>query len=137
MNKLVAAALAAALMSAAVPALAEDEVVSVTFASIAAQTAKDGSTLDTKLFSFGENKTGMEDDRSRVSGSTHGRSKEDACRWAMLSSFLKFQKKAKSMGKRVVAVRTNTGDEQSASADKCECLVGRFAVKSQILGVYK
>ncbi len=41
------------------------------------------------------------------------------------------------MGKRVVAVRTNTGDEKSDKADKCLCLVGSWAVKSQILAVYK
>ncbi len=36
MQKLVAAALAAALISVAIPALAEDEVVAVTFASVVA-----------------------------------------------------------------------------------------------------
>ncbi|HTB34171.1 MAG TPA: hypothetical protein VK842_04870 [bacterium] len=137
MNKLVAAALAAALICIAIPAFAEDEVVTVTFASIVATPAKDGSTLDPKLFSFGSNKAGADEDRSRVSGSTHGRSKEDACRWAMLSSFLKFQHKAQSMGKHVTEVRTNIGDQKSDKADACLCLVGRWAVKSQIIAVYK
>jgi hypothetical protein len=137
MKKLVAAALAAALMSAAVPAFAVDEVVSVTFESIVATPAKDGSTIDPKLFSFGPLKDGASEDRSRAQGSAFHKDKQDACRWILLSSFLKFQRNAQAKGKHVVNVRTQAGDQESSKRDECLCLAGGFSIKSVVKGVYK
>ena len=80
--------------SVAAPLLAEDTVVSVTFDSITQIQTKSGETLDPTLFKFGK-ATGGNEDSSRASGSAWHKDKEAACRWALLGSFMKFQKKAR------------------------------------------
>ena len=98
-------ALVVALAALSMPAFAADQVVTVTFDSIAASPSKSGEKLDPALFSFGPAVPG-EEDTGHASSNAFGKSKEEACRWALLGTFLKFQSKAKASGKKVVGVRT-------------------------------
>jgi hypothetical protein len=134
-NAFLAALVAALLSTLAVSAMAEDQVVSVTFASVAALQTKSGEHLDPKLFSFG--KSAGNEDRARVQTNGFHKSKAEACRWALLGGFIKFQHKAKENGQRVVGVRTVAGDVESARADRCLCLAGGIMVRSVIKGTYK
>ena len=118
-------------------AQAADQVVTVTFESIAATPNKNGEMLDPSLFSFGPEVTGGEADESKASSSGFGKPKDESCRWALLSSFLKFQNKAKAMKKRVVGVRTYAGGTESTKADACICLAGGIVVRSVIKATYK
>jgi hypothetical protein len=139
MKGMLLASMAAALLftSATAMAKASDKVVSVTFADICQETAKDGSTLDPKLFSFGPEVKGASQDQSRAQTSGMGRDKEGHCRHALLGAFLKFQAKAKAEGKRVVGIRTIAGDQESDKADACLCLAGGFVVRSVVKAGYK
>lgn len=140
MKGMLLAATAAALLfstTAKVSAKDSDKVVSVTFESICAETAKDGSTLDPKLFSFGPAVKGAAQDQSRASTNGMGRDKEAHCRHALLGAFLRFQAKAKDAGKRVVGIRTIAGDQESDKADACLCLAGGFVVRSVVKAGYK
>ncbi|HXB98188.1 MAG TPA: hypothetical protein VNZ54_09055 [bacterium] len=137
MNKIAAAALAAVLLSAAaIPAMAEDEAVTVTFESVVAVPAKDGTTLDPKLFSFGPAKAGAEDVIGHGQARGWHKPKDEACQWALLNAFLKFQKTAQAEGKRVVSVRTYAGDQESVKRDECLCLAGRAVVRTTVKAVY-
>ena len=135
MNKFAAAALAAILLSAAVPALAEDTAVTVTFDSVAAVPAKDGTKLDPKLFSFGPKKGG-EDVTGHGQARGWHKAKDESCKWALLNAFLKFQKTAQAEGKRVVSVRTYAGDQESTKRDECLCLAGKAVVRTTVKAVY-
>lgn len=130
-------ALVAALLAVSVPAFAADQVITVSFDSIAAIPSKSGEKLDPSLFSFGPAVPGGEDDTGRASSNAFGKSKEDACRWALLGTFLKFQAKAKAAGKRVVGVRTYAGEKAESSNANCVCLAGGVVVRSTIKGSYK
>ena len=118
-------------------AQAADQVITVTFESIANTPTKSGEKLDPTLFSFGPAVPGGEDDQSKASSSGFGKPKDESCRWALLASFMKFQEKAKSMKKRVVGVRTYAGNTESTSADACICLAGGIVVRSTIKATYK
>jgi len=134
MKIFVASLLAAAFLAAAVPALAADKVVSVSFASIAAMVSKGGEKLDPRLFSFGKAVPGTQISQT-VGTNGLGRSKKDACRWALLSGFLKFQRRALKGGDaRVYGVRTVAGDIESAKPAQCLCLAGGIVVRSVIKG---
>jgi hypothetical protein len=135
-NALLAGLTAALLLSFAITASADDRVVSVTFASVAALETKSGEKLDPGLFHFGK-ASGAEQDRSRVSSNGFHRSKKDACRWALLGGFIKFQHKAKEAGLKVVGVRTFAGDAESSRSDQCLCLAGGIVVRSVIQASYK
>lgn len=137
MKKAILALFGALLFAApAIPVRAENRVVSVTFASVAALTAKNGEKLDAKLFHFGK-EAGRRQDRSRASANGFDKSKKAACRWALLAGFLKFQRKARQSGKQVVGVRTYAGDAESSNADQCLCLAGRIVVRSAIKAGYR
>ncbi len=118
-------------------AQAADQVVTVTFESVANTPTKSGEKLDPSLFSFGPAVTGGEDDESKASSSGFGKPKDESCRWALLASFMKFQNKAKAMKKRVVGVRTYAGATESAKGDACVCLAGGVVVRSTIKATYK
>lgn len=125
-----------ALVALSMPALAADSVVTVTFESVAAIPAKNGEKLDPALFSFGPAVPG-EEDTGHASTNGFGKSKEDACRWALLGTFLKFQSKAKAAGKKVVGVRTYAGEKGESSNANCVCLAGGMVVRSTIKATYK
>ena len=129
-------ALVVALVALSMPAFAADQVVTVTFDSIAAIPSKSGEKLDPALFSFGPAVPG-EEDTGHASSNAFGKSKEEACRWALLGSFLKFQSKAKASGKKVVGVRTGAGDKTESSNINCVCLAGGMVVRSTIKATYK
>jgi hypothetical protein len=135
-NALPAGLAAALLLSFAVSAPADDRIVTVTFASVAALETKSGEKLDPHLFHFGGSSGGAQD-RSRVSANGFHRSKKDACRWALLGGFIKFQHKAKDAGLSVVGVRTFAGDAESSRADQCLCIAGGIVVRSVIQASYK
>ena len=130
-------ALVVALVAFSVPAFAADQVVTVSFDSIAAIPSKSGEKLDPALFSFGPAVPGGEDDMGHASSNAFGKSKEEACRWALLGTFLKFQAKAKAAGKKVVGVRTYAGEKGESSSGNCVCLAGGIVVRSTIKGSYK
>lgn len=130
-------ALVVALVVLAMPALAADQVVTVTFESIAAIPSKSGEKLDPSLFSFGPAVSGGEDDTGHASSNAFGKSKDEACRWALLGTFLKFQAKAKAAGKKVVGVRTYAGEKGESSNSNCVCLAGGVVVRSTIKASYK
>ncbi len=125
------------LCLSAAPVLAADKVITVTFDSIAMLTTKDGKTLDKKLFSFGPEVKGAIAETSNASSNGLGKSKEDACRWALLASFVKFQDKAKQAGKKVVGLRTYAGAVEGAKADELVCLAGAMVVRSRVEAGYK
>lgn len=129
-------ALVVALAVLSVPAFAADQVVTVSFESIAAIPAKNGDKLDPSLFSFGPAVAG-EEDTGHASSNAFGKSKEEACRWALLGTFLKFQSKAKAAGKKVVGVRTYAGEKGESSNANCVCLAGGMVVRSTIKATYK
>lgn len=129
-------ALVVALVTLSVPAFAADQVVTVSFDSIAAIPSKSGEKLDPALFSFGPAVPGDED-TGHASSNAFGKSKEEACRWALLGSFLKFQNKAKAAGKKVVGVRTHAGEKAQSSDANCVCLAGGVVVRSTIKATYK
>ena len=124
-------ALVVALAALSLPAFAADAVVTVTFDSIAAIPSKSGEKLDPALFSFGPAVPG-EEDTGHASSNAFGKSKEEACRWALLGTFLKFQAKAKASGKKVVGVRTYAGEKGESSNGNCVCLAGGIVVRSTI-----
>jgi hypothetical protein len=137
MKNLSIAGLAAVLLLApAAAALAEDQVVSVTFESVAAQQTKSGESLDPALFHFGKGAGGHED-YSRVSSSAWHKDKQDACRWALLGGFIKFQHKAKASGQHIAGIRTYAGTQESSKRDECICLAGGAVVRSVIKASYK
>ncbi|MBL8915894.1 MAG: hypothetical protein JNM17_34665 [Archangium sp.] len=121
----------------AVPAFAADHIVTVTFTDIAGMTTKSGDRIDPSMFSFGPAVAGAEEDTSAASSSGFGKSKEESCKWALLSSFVKMQQKAKSMGKKVVGVRTYAGATEGAKADQLVCIAGAMIVRSTVKGGYK
>lgn len=121
----------------ALPALAADHVITVTFDSVAAIPSKTGETIDKSLFHFGPAVPGAIEDTSAASSNGLGKSKEDACRWALLSSFLKAQTKAKQAGKKVVGVRTYAGATEGAKKDALVCLAGAMVVRSTVKLGYK
>ena len=121
----------------AVPALAADHVITVTFDSIAAIPTKSGEMLDKSMFRFGPAVPGAIEDTSAASSNGLGKSKEDACRWALLSSFIKLQAKAKQAGKKVVGLRTYAGATEGASKDNLVCLAGAMVVRSTVKAGYK
>jgi hypothetical protein len=129
-------ALTLAVLSLAAPAFAADHIITVPFDSVVATPAKNGERLDPTLFQFGPAVPGGADDMSHAQSNGFGKSKEDACRWALLGSFLKMQAKAKSTGKKVVGIRTYAGDTESAKSD-CVCLAGAVVVRSTIKASYK
>ena len=126
-----------AILSLSAAAQAADQVVTVTFESIAKTPNKNGEMLDPSLFSFGPAVPGGEEDESKASSSGFGKPKDESCRWALLSSFMKFQNKAKAMKKKVVGVRTYAGPTESSKADECICLAGGIVVRSVIKATYK
>ena len=65
-----------ALFTLAFRAQAADQVVTVTFESIAATPTRSGEKLDPSLFSFGPAVTGGEDDQSKAMSSGFGKPKE-------------------------------------------------------------
>lgn len=129
-------ALVVALAVLSVPAFAADQVVTVSFESIAAIPSKSGEKLDPALFSFGPAVPGDED-TGHASSNAFGKSKEEACKWALLGTFLKFQNKAKASGKKVVGVRTYAGEKGESSNANCVCLAGGMVVRSTIKATYK
>ncbi|HTB23032.1 MAG TPA: hypothetical protein VK914_10020 [bacterium] len=129
------ACLLALSLCASIPVRAENQVVSVTFDSIAQLENKRGESLDPKLFSFGKSRGGDEKS-AHVSTNGFNKTKAEACRWALLGGFLKFQKKALQKGERVVDVRTYAGNMESASRDRCLCLAGGIIVRSVIKASY-
>lgn len=134
MKRFLGFALGAALACAsASPALASSDVVSVTFASVAALQAKNGDRIKPELFRFGRKVDGRE---KSARGSTNGfaRSKEEACRWALLRAFLGLQRSALNDGLRVLGVRTYAGRYESADPDRCLCLAGGFVVRTAVRG---
>ncbi|MFO0596385.1 MAG: hypothetical protein U0228_13800 [Myxococcaceae bacterium] len=133
MNKLIVAFLA----FAALPALAADHVVTVKFSEITAMESKSGEKIDPAMFSFGPAVPGAQEDTSAASSSGFGKSKEESCKWALLSSFLKMQTKAKEAKKKVVGVRTYAGAAEGAKADELVCLAGAMVVRSTVKAGYK
>ena len=129
-------ALVVALAVLSVPAFAADQVVTVSFESIAAIPSKSGERLDPALFSFGPAVPGDED-TGHASSNAFGKSKEEACKWALLGTFLKFQNKAKASGRKVVGVRTYAGEKGESSNANCVCLAGGMVVRSTIKATYK
>lgn len=129
-------ALVVAVALSSLSALAADQVVTVSFESIAAIPSKSGEKLDPSLFSFGPAVPG-EEDTGHASSNAFGKSKEEACRWALLGTFLKFQSKAKAAGKKVVGVRTYAGEKGESSNANCVCLAGGIVVRSTIKATYK
>ncbi len=121
----------------AVPAFAADKIITVTFDSILAMESKSGEKVDGKMFKFGPEVAGAEQDTSAASSSGFGKSKEESCKWALLSSFLKFQAQAKQKGKKVVGVRTYAGATEGAKADQLVCLAGAMVVRSTVKAGYK
>lgn len=121
----------------AVPAFAADHIVTVTFADISGMTTKSGDRIDPTMFSFGPAVPGAEEDQSAASSSGFGKSKEESCKWALLSSFVKLQQKAKSMNKKVVGVRTYAGATEGAKADQLVCIAGAVVVRSTVKAGYK
>lgn len=121
----------------AVPAFAADKIITVSFDSIAAMESKSGEKVDPKLFKFGPEVAGAEQDSSAASSNGFGKSKEEACKWALLSSFLKFQAQAKQKNKKVVGVRTFAGSTEGAKADSLVCLAGAMVVRSTVKAGYK
>ncbi len=79
----------------------------------------------------------MAEETSNASSNGLGKSKEDACRWALLSSLLKFQAQAKQRGKKVVGLRTYAGTTEGASKDNLVCLAGSMVVRSRVVAGYK
>ena len=128
--------LVVALVALSVPAFAADVIVTVSFESVAAIPSKSGEKLDASLFHFGPAVPGGEEDIGHATTVAFGKSKEDACRWALLGSFLKFQARAKASGKKIVGVRTSAGDIESSKSD-CVCLAGFTNVRSTIKASYK
>jgi len=135
-NALLAGLTLGLLLSSAIPASADDRIVSVSFASVAALETRSGERLDPGLFHFGK-ESGDRQDRSHVSSNGFGKSKKEACRWALLGGFIRFQRKAKEAGLRVVGVRTFAGDAESARRDQCLCLAGGMVVRSVIEAGYR
>jgi len=129
-------AILAALLCLSAKVLAADQVITVTFESVAAIPAKNGDKLDPSLFHFGPAVPDGDDDVGHASTNGFGKSKEDACRWALLGTFLKFQKKAKASGKKIVGVRTYAGATESSKSDVV-CLAGGIVVRSTIKAAYK
>lgn len=129
-------ALVVALVAVSLPTFAADSIVTVTFESIAAIPSKSGEKLDPALFSFGPAVPGDED-TGHASSNAFGKSKEEACKWALLGTFLKFQNKAKASGKKVVGVRTYAGEKGESSNANCVCLAGGMVVRSTIKATYK
>lgn len=129
-------ALVVALTLSSLSAFAADQVVTVSFESIAAIPSKSGEKLDPSLFSFGPAVPG-EEDTGHASSNAFGKSKEEACRWALLGTFLKFQSKAKAAGKKVVGVRTYAGEKGESANANCVCLAGGIVVRSTIKATYK
>jgi len=129
-------ALVVVLALTSLSAFAADQVVTVSFESIAAIPSKSGEKLDPSLFSFGPAVPG-EEDTGHASSNAFGKSKEEACRWALLGTFLKFQSKAKAAGKKVVGVRTYAGEKGESSNANCVCLAGGIVVRSTIKATYK
>ena len=127
-------ALVAAL---AFPAFAADHVITVTLDSIAAMQTKSGEKIDPAMFSFGPAVAGAEEDTSQASSSGFGKSKEESCRWALLSSFIKLQNKAKAANKKVVGVRTFAGATEGNKKDQLVCLAGAVVVRSTVKAGYK
>lgn len=121
----------------AVPAFAADHIVTVTFADISGMSTKSGDRIDPSMFSFGPAVPGAEEDQSAASSSGFGKSKEESCKWALLSSFVKLQQKAKSMNKKVVGVRTYAGATEGAKADQLVCIAGAVVVRSTVKAGYK
>lgn len=121
----------------AVPAFAADKIITVSFDSIVAMESKSGEKIDPKMFKFGPEVAGAEQDKSSTSSNGFGKSKEEACKWALLSAFLKFQGQAKQKNKKVVGVRTYAGATEGAKADSLVCLAGAMVVKSTVKGGYK
>lgn len=121
----------------AVPAFAADHIVTVTFADISGMSTKSGDRIDPSMFSFGPAVPGAEEDQSAASSSGFGKSKEESCKWALLSSFVKLQQKAKSMNKKVVGVRTYAGATEGAKADQLVCIAGAMIVRSTVKAGYK
>jgi hypothetical protein len=130
-------ALVVALVALSVPAFAADQVITVSFDSIAAIPSKSGEKLDPSLFSFGPAVPGGEDDTGHATSNAFGKSKDEACRWALLGTFLKFQAKAKAANKKVVGVRTYAGEKGESSSANCVCLAGGIVVRSTIKASYK
>lgn len=128
--------LIAATLVTALPALAADKIITVTFDSIVNTPNKAGERLDPSLFSFGP-KTAGEDETAHAQSSAFGKPKDEACRWALLGSFLKIQAKAKTNGKKVVSVRTIGGNTESDKAETCTCIAGATVVRSVIKVIYK
>ncbi|MGV3624772.1 MAG: hypothetical protein ACO1OB_28390 [Archangium sp.] len=121
----------------ALPAFAADKVITVTFDSIVAMESKSGERLDPKLFKFGPEVAGAEQDTSAASSSGFGKSKEESCKWALLSSLLKFQAQAKQKNKKVVGLRTYAGATEGAKATELVCLAGAMVVRSTVKAGYK
>lgn len=121
----------------ALPAFAADKIITVTFEAIAAMETKSGERIDTKLFKFGPEVAGAEQDSSAASSNGFGKSKEEACKWALLGSFMKLQANAKMKNKKVVGVRTYAGATEGAKADSLVCLAGAMVVRSTVKAGYK
>jgi hypothetical protein len=131
-------------LSLAKPALAGGTQISVTFDSIQQLEAKNGDKLDGSVkFYFADEKghgKGGEIITSHAGGSGMGRDKEGKCRWALLGTFLKYQKRAKEEGKsKVVDITTassaeNDPDSVSGSRDRCLCSANAFKVSSLVKG---
>jgi hypothetical protein len=116
--------------------------VSVTYDSVAAQTAKNGDTLDGSVkFFFADEKDhghGVAELTAHASGNGAGRDKEGKCRWALLGAFLRMQAQAKEAGKhKIVGITTASSADTdssntSGSRGACYCNAKAFTVTSLI-----
>jgi hypothetical protein len=120
----------------------EDKEVYVTFESVKAMTAKNGNKIDGSIkFVFSKDAGNVTTgDLDQGNGQTSGfnKNKEDACRWALLDAFLKFQAKAKTNGKSSVTdVETSgAGMNWSGDKEKLTCLAGGMIVRTKVHGRY-
>ena len=131
------------VLLAAGSAKAEDKVVSVTFDSIKAQTAKNGDTLDGSVkFIFADeagSSTSGSQDTGRARANAFHKDKQEACRWALLGTLLKFQKNAKERGMtKVTDIQISPGKNYpfGGSRNKCQCIAGGTNVGAVVKARY-
>jgi hypothetical protein len=120
----------------------EDKEVVVTFDSVKALTAKNGTKLDGSVkFVFAKeagNVTTGELDTGSGTTSGFNKNKEDACRWALLDALLKFQNKATLNHFTSVTDMSTSGttDVWSGDREKLTCLAGSMIVRTRVRGRY-
>lgn len=119
----------------ALPAFATDTIITVTMDEMLAMTGKSGEKLEKAMFVMGEYKGANEPDHSDASSSAFGKDKKEACKWALMSSLLKFQANAKGRNAKVVNVHTVAGATDTA-APTLSCLAGKVVVRSRVTAGY-